>query len=242
MKATNAYYSYEKSIERIDEILSTGDASFEEVDSIPSRDKLTHTNGFYVNCSCLYIDIRDSSKLPSKYQRPTLARIYRGFISECVAVINGNSKCSEVNIHGDAVWGVMDTPYKSDIDSVFSTAAELSSLIDVLNCRMKKKKNLDPISVGIGMDYGRALMIKVGHKGSTINDVVWMGDVVNAAAKLGGYGSKHWGDQRMMISGVVYNNLNEHNQNLLTYNANNGCYHGYVVNRTMEQWRIENCT
>lgn len=38
--------------------------------------------------------------------------------------------------------------------------------------------------VGIGLAYGRALMIKAGYKGSTINEVVWMGDVVNEASKL----------------------------------------------------------
>jgi hypothetical protein len=33
-------------------------------------------------------------------------------------------------------------------------------------------------------------MIKAGHKGSAVNDVVWMGDVVNSAAHLCCHGSK----------------------------------------------------
>jgi class 3 adenylate cyclase len=241
MQATNKYYSFTDSIDRIDEILTTSDAGFEELNSIPSRDKLTHANGFYVNCSCVFIDIRNSSGLTEKLLRPTLARIYRSFISECVALINSNADCREVNIHGDAVWGVMDTPYKSDIDSVFSTVAQLTSLIDILNCRLKKKKALDPISVGIGMDYGRALMIKAGHKGSTINDVVWMGEVVNRAAKLASYGSRTWSDSRVMVSSVIYENLNDHNRGLLTYNSLRYCYHGSIINVLMDEWLRENC-
>lgn len=34
------------------------------------------------------------------------------------------------------------------------------------------------------MSYGRALTAKAGQSGSTISDVVWMGDVVNRAAYL----------------------------------------------------------
>jgi class 3 adenylate cyclase len=45
-----------------------------------------------------------------------------------------------------------------------------------------------PIRSGIGMSYGRALMIKAGFNGSGINDVVYMGDVVNRASKLAGLG------------------------------------------------------
>src|SRR5436305_10495290 len=82
MKATNNFYDFESSIGRIDEILSTSSASFEEINSIPNHDRLTFTNGFYVYCACVFIDIRKSSELTEKYLRPTLARIYRSFISE----------------------------------------------------------------------------------------------------------------------------------------------------------------
>lgn len=241
MKATNGIYSLADSVERIDEILSTSDTSFADKDFIPGRDQLTFTNGFYVNCSCVFVDIRNSSGLTQKYLRPTLARIYRSSISEAVALINGNSNCREVNIHGDAVWGVVDTPYTSSIDEAFSTCAQLASLIDILNCRMKRKKNLEPISVGVGMDYGRALMIKAGYKGSSISDVVWMGDVVNSSAKLASFGSKTWSDNRVMVSSVVYQNLNEHNQGLLSYNSSRGCYHGSVIETGMNNWLKENC-
>ncbi len=241
MKATNGPYSLEDSVARIDEILSTSDASFEDKDSIPDRSALTFTNGYYVSCTCIFMDIRDSSGLTSKYLRPTLARIYRSFISEAVAVINSATNCREVNIHGDAVWGVIDTPYRSDIDDALTTVGRLSSLLDILNCRMRKKKGLDPIQAGIGIDYGRALMIKAGYKGSTINDVVWMGDVVNGAAKLATYGAKTWGDQRIMASSAIHQNLNDDYKKLLNYNYDRSCFQGNFVNTAMNDWLISNC-
>lgn len=241
MKSNQKDYDVIESVARIDEILTTTDASYEEVKSIPSRDLLTFSNGFYVWCSALFIDIRNSSGLPEKYQRPSLARIYRSYISEMVALLNANPKCAEINIHGDAVWGVFDTPYKADIDSVFSTAAQLVSMTRILNCRYKKKKGYEPITTGIGMDYGRALMLKAGYKGSAINEVVWMGDVVNQASNLCGYGNKSYGDHPLMASDVFYDNLCEENKKLLTKNYNRGCYHGDVINLAMDQWWKENC-
>lgn len=159
MKSNHIQYDFEKSRDRINTILDSNDNSFEEVGVIPDRDKLTYSNGFYVLCSSIFVDIRKSTELTQKYKRPTLAKIYRTFISEVVAVINGNDNCSEIFIQGDCVWAVFNTPYRPNIDSVFSTSAQVSSIVDTMNCRFKKK-NIDAINIGIGIDYGRALMIK----------------------------------------------------------------------------------
>ena len=81
-------YNIEKSAERIQEILDSNNANYEDKgNEVPSRDTLTYNNGFYVNVTALFIDIVDSSKLIEDCQRPTLAKIYRSFISECVALI-----------------------------------------------------------------------------------------------------------------------------------------------------------
>ncbi|MFA5667945.1 MAG: adenylate/guanylate cyclase domain-containing protein [Balneolaceae bacterium] len=240
MKSKYITYDFEKSRERLDDILNTSDTNFEEVNVIPSRDKLTFTNGFYVNCTALFVDLRGSSKLPTKYRRPTLARIYRSYISELVAIMNGNSDCKEISIVGDCVWGIFDSQYKSQIQGVFSTSAEISSLINTLNCKLKKK-GIDPITVGIGIDYGRALMIKAGYSGSTINEVVWMGEVVNGASKLCSLGNKGFFSYETMVSNSVYINLTEHQQGLVHWNQTNECYQGNIINKPMEKWIEKNC-
>lgn len=126
MDGNYKYYNYVESFARLDEILSPGNNSFEEVDALPSRDRLTFTNGFYGYCAALFVDVRDSAKLPDAYQRRVLARIYRAFISETVAILNGEATVREVNIVGDCVWAVYNTPRQSDIDDVFSTAAQVN--------------------------------------------------------------------------------------------------------------------
>ncbi|MFC5649021.1 adenylate/guanylate cyclase domain-containing protein [Paenibacillus solisilvae] len=240
MESNYRIYDHLKSYDRLQEVIDTTDSSYSEVDDIPARDKLTFTNGFYTNCSALYVDIRSSSELPNKYNRPKLAKLYRSYISEMVAIMNGNTNCKEINIEGDCVFGVFNTPLKSNIDNLFGTAAGINSLIKVLNYKIQKK-NYDAIKIGIGLHYGRALMIKAGYNGSGINDVVWMGDVINETAKLCSYGNKTSQDSPIMISDVFQSNLNDNNKALLQRNYSRSCYHGDVVNIEMEAWYKKNC-
>ena len=228
-------YSHTASYDRLKGILDQSDVSYTEKDSLPSRDELTFSNGFYANCSALFIDIRKSSALPDKYTRPRLAKLYRAFISEVVAVLNGDTRCVEVNIVGDGAWAVYNTPWKADIDATFSAAAKLASLVKMLN-KALVARNYEAIRVGIGMSWGRALMIKAGYSGSGINDVVYMGEVVNLAAKLASYGCQNIGDQQMMVSNVFHSNLNDHNRSLLSWNVSRNCWHGWVVNSQMDEW------
>ncbi|KKQ79463.1 MAG: hypothetical protein UT03_C0053G0008 [Candidatus Moranbacteria bacterium GW2011_GWD2_38_7] len=139
MKSTNSSYDFNESLKRIDEIINASNDSFEEPENFPSRDKLTYTNGFYVNCTSLFIDIRNSSSLPENHTRPVLAKIYRAYISETVAIINSKDTCREVNIHGDCVWGVFETPKKIDVDQIFNVAYSCASIIDIINCKLRKK-------------------------------------------------------------------------------------------------------
>ena len=235
MKAEYSAYDFTKSMERIDEILKGNDADYTDRNSIPSREELTFTNGFNVACSALFVDIRGSKAINDRHTKPVLAKIYKIYISELVAIMKNNAKINEVSIEGDCVWGVFDTPNKCDIDDVFKVAYEISSLIDVLNIKFRKR-NYSALTVGIGAAYGSSLLIKAGYKGSGINEVVWLGTLVSEAAKLCGFGNQTYTDCEIMVSDVFYSNLNDENKKLLSRNHNRSCYHGNVVSIYMNEW------
>ena len=240
MEVTNHIsYDIDKSAERIDEILSSGNGNYEDKSYLPSRSSLTYTNGFYVDVTALFIDIVGSSDMTDEHRRPVLAKTYRSFISECTAIMNAESICKEINIHGDCVWGVFETPYKSDINTVFDVSAKLNSIIKILNYKLRKKGYTE-ITVGIGMDYGRALMVKAGYSGSGLNDVIWMGDVVNSASHLSGEAGRN-GRKPIVVSSCIYGNLKEDYQKLLTDYEWNTKYEGNVINIEMDEWYQEHC-
>ena len=58
-------------------------------------------------------------------------------------------------------------------------------------------------------------MAKAGYSGSEINEVIWMGDVVNSACHLCGKAGRD-GRKVIVVSDCIYGNLNEHNQGLLS--------------------------
>ncbi|MQW78181.1 adenylate/guanylate cyclase domain-containing protein [Nocardioides sp. dk4132] len=234
-------YDHSASFARIDGILATPKGNYEEVKELPGRDRLTFVNGFYAYCSAVFVDIRDSSSLPDKYNRPALAKLYRAYISEVVAILNSSARTREVNIVGDGVWAVFNTPQKVDINEVFDLVAKVNSLMRVLNFKLAKAGYKDPISAGVGVSYGRALMIKAGYSGSGINDVVYMGDVVNHAAKLAAKGNLTYSSPSTYLGNVFAGNLNEHNTKLIAKDWTNDCYTANVINTAMNDWYEANC-
>ena len=235
MEASFSLYDYEKSIERIDEILDSSDSNYDTHNGIPSKDSLTFNNGFYVDITVLFIDMRDSKSLASKHTRPVLAKIYRAYISEVIAVLKGNAYINEIYIEGDGLWAVFNTTTKEHVNSVFNTAFSIASLIDILNIKLAKKK-YSQIEVGIGIDDGESLYLKAGYKGSGINEVVWLGKTVGQTAYLCSNANKSYYNKEIMVSERVYNMLSEHNQSLLEKNYSLNCFHGNVINTVMDEW------
>ena len=107
--------------------------------------------------------------------------------------------------------------------------------LDAAQAQLKAKGYIT-YSIGVGIDYGRALMIKAGAKGSCINDVVWMGDVVNQACHLSNDANSGYFDKRVFLSNVIYDNLNETNQKLCTKDSGRDIYQANIVNVAMNNW------
>lgn len=155
--------------------------------------------------------------------------------------MNQDVNCGELIIQGDCVGGVFHTPYQADIDSVFLRAAQLDSAISHMNWRLAQR-GYTQLVCGIGLSYGRALMIKAGYKGRGINDVIWMGKVVNEAAKLCHEGNR--GTRRMIqVPSLVQFNLNDHNKALLSpvrdgtgLNFDPIHYDGEFIDPEMQAW------
>ena len=240
MKTDHVDYNLKDSVDRINQVIAAGSSSYEERDKIPACSELTFTNGFYVKCSVIHAEIRKTNEIADFYRNTELSKLYRTYVSEVTAVMNGNPKCAEINIAGNCVWGVFDTPFQEDVDEVFSTGAKISSLIDIMNYKFKKN-NITEITVGIGISYGKGLVVKTGYKGSNVSEVVWMGDVVEEAAKLASYGNKEDSDRETMVSEIAYYNLNEENREMLSFNSIRNCFHGDIVNSYMNKWYKQNC-
>jgi len=197
MKSNYQSFDLEKSLSRIDDILNNS-AAYEEADDIPDVNKLTYANGKYVKCAAFFIDLRGSTDLIKTQGRKskTLARLYRAYISEIVAIVNSFETCKEINIVGDCVSAIFSGKTGTSEAPVIEAllAASMSNgMMKVLNVKYQKKwENFKEIKAGIGVAYGRALVIKAGLDGSGVKDLIYMGDVVNRASKMCGLACKEY--------------------------------------------------
>jgi len=256
MKSNYQSFDFKKSLSRIDDILYNS-ATYEEADDIPDVNKLSYSNGKYVKCAAFFIDLRGSTDLIKTQGRKSksLARLYRAYISEIVAIVNSFETCKEVNIVGDCVSAMFSGKTENSQTPVIEAmqAASMSNaMMRVLNVKYKKKwgENFKEIKAGIGVALGRALVVKAGFSGRGINDLIYMGDVVNRASKMCGLANKEYfypicvTEDVYLASGTYIANAEtkETYQDFLTqqYHSKHGIiYTGNFYRVHMEEWAKE---
>ena len=241
---TNHPYKLEESLSRIDAILNTT-GYYEESDDIKKRCSLTYDNGYYMNCYALFVDIRDSSQLAEVHEKRVLARLYGSYISELTAIMQSFPNCKEINIVGDCVNGIFTCNCKDDVMEPFRAAFTINGIVDALNLKAEKK-GYHKIRIGIGLAKGKALMVQAGYKGSGLNDVIWMGDVVNYASHLCDRANKD-GNSVINISQEVYDDLegfrghqNKLYQSMFFKPLGKDYYTGSVIRIDLENWVADN--
>jgi hypothetical protein len=223
-------FEFAESKKRIKSIISEIDV--DESDNIPEVDFLTYKNAIDAEVTSLSIDLRGSTKLlkDSGLVRKTIAKIMRSYISEVAAVVNSYPQCKYVQISGDGLLALFDGRLKPDLQSAFDSACKINSVIKLLNSQYKiagykdgssvsqfshfntTKPDLQ-IKVGIGIDCGKALMIKAGYAGSGINEILWIGACINNSVKMAKKANLN-NEYPMNISGIIYANINDHSQKL----------------------------
>ncbi len=175
------------------------------IDRVPTKQDVTFGDkACSIQAACLFIDIRDSSKLIQKYRVSDVANLLKCFHYICSFTIRKNT--GEVrSFNGDSVLAIFTE--KSCCDCAASTAFNIKYFIDLLLIsKYKIEKDLD---FGIGIDFGKIFVVKVGNRGEFNNDLVWIGSPVNRAAKMG---NKSNSPNSISISKAVYERLNKENR------------------------------
>ncbi len=142
MRSKTNKFDFTSSLERIDAILNDS-TTYDEADDIPKVEDLTFNNGKYVKCAAFFIDLRGSSDLIKTQGRKskTLARLYRAYISEVVAIVNSFKTCKEINIVGDCVSAMFageEEESESPVIEAMQAASMSNGMMKVLNVKYKK--------------------------------------------------------------------------------------------------------
>ena len=233
------FYDYNKGLQRINNILN------QEMDSenrkwIPSESQMTYSNGYTMWVSSIFIDIRDSTTLFANSDRDMVTRIIKSFVSEVIEVLISDD-VDEIGIRGDCVYGIYSTPDLQKLYEVLNKAIYINTLMRLLN-RQYRKKGFPSLKIGIGLSSSIDLVVKVGRKGSGINDRVWIGKAVSEASNLSKYGNKN-GCLPIVMSDIFYRNIMKYEGNdckkewFRQITIENGlCYHCDLINTGFNNW------
>lgn len=185
----------------------------------PTTDYLTNNNKAYsIMAAILFIDIRKSTDLTENSKAKSMVKIYRAFMRMCVECVRKSGGVTR-NFLGDRIMAVfMDSKTEDGkiikaMDKALNCAISMATVIDFsLNKHLKSNINNKTIDCGIGIDYGKVLLTKVGMYGVESNedkeneiDCVWVGNVTNHASKFSDLAQ----GGEIFISKNAYENLSE---------------------------------
>lgn len=183
--------------------------TFNPKTSVPGLDdtNLTYGNGeekkgIEINTCVLFVDIRDSVQLTKSKQVRTMGKIYSVF-THCVLLAAQYEGGYVRNIIGDRVMVVF--PQEDCYRKAVNCAITINHIASVIN---KKFDNFE-FKCGIGVDYGKLSVMKVGiqKKGAENDDnkgLVWVGDPANLASRLTDCANKEFTDTYYSIHGEFY--------------------------------------
>jgi hypothetical protein len=162
--------------------------------------------GVEINTCVLFVDIRNSVQLTKDKQVRTLGKVYSVFTC-CILLAAQHEGGYVRNIIGDRVMVVFppDNCYTKAVNCAI-TINQIASMID------QKFDNFE-FKCGIGIDYGKLSVMKVGiEKHGTENDdnkgLVWVGYPANFASRLTDCANKEFTEIVYSVNAVFYERPN----------------------------------
>ena len=185
------------------------DFSFSQKDYVPGLDDANLTygcgqekKGIELNSCVLFVDIRNSVQLIKDKQDRTMGRLYSVF-THCMLLAARQEGGLVRNIIGDRVMIVF--PQDHCCTKAVNCAITINHIATLID---KKIDNLE-FKCGIGIDYGRMRVMKVGlvTKGAENDDnkgLVWVGYPANFASRLTDCANKEFTDIVYQVDAKFY--------------------------------------
>ena len=171
---TNTIFASDFGYEQTDDVPSIYDPNFTYADGDEQK-------GQEIETCVLFVDIRDSVKINSTRYQHTKGRMYASFVRSVLRAAKYHQGKVR-NIIGDRVMIIFPATncFKNAVDCAVSINHIASHIIS---------KKLNEFRVGIGIDYGKMKVYKVGlplkaEENIENKNFVWIGEPANFASRL----------------------------------------------------------
>lgn len=145
----------------------------------------------------LYVDIRNSTHISSQHDPETLAKLYSAFAKGMIDAA-GHYGGEVRNIVGDRLMVVFEC------DRCFTKAVDTAVLFNTVSSKIIAGQ-FPGFKCGIGIDFGKMLVVKVGtvkqgDNRDSYRSLVWLGQPANVASKLTDSANKFFSWEQPMVS------------------------------------------
>ena len=197
-----------------------------DIDSIPND------NNHWLKLEdvlCVYLDMKDSTRLSAAQQDKATANAYQYFTDTAVRVLN-HFEAVYIDVRGDGAFGLFNK------NRFYHGMAAAITFLTFANNDLKRNAviNGKPLACHIGADVKTVLVKRLGLRnveGKTDKqNEVWAGKPVNMAAKL----ASHGGSNEFHISERVFNRIKAEKCEDLLLNC--GCHNGEATGIKSEAW------
>lgn len=166
--------------------------------------------GRLIETAILYADMRKSSDIAEDHRRQTAAKVYKTFLYSMARV--ARSVGGEIRSYdGDRIMVVFPPARnkpKAACNKAVTTALRMAWCLQELVEPMLR--GYDSVDCGIGIAYGKLLVVKAGIGGPPHNNaLVWVGRPANLAARLSEEGI--W-PHHVWVDEETYNRLDDENK------------------------------
>jgi adenylate cyclase len=178
-----------------------------DIEYVPDIDdaNLTFGNkGLKLVATTLYIDMRGSTTVLNKHNRKSVAKLHKAYFHTIVTI--AKSLGGEVrSFNGDGMLVIFQGKTKKKLSDAVKAAMQMKWMLTSSDSKVKKKmETYSSVDFGVGIHFGDILCTKVGIGGINNRDLVWVGNAINKAVKIGDKLHNNIG-----ISSNVYSNLED---------------------------------
>lgn len=154
---------------------------------IPSE-MLTGGKTYDVRRGAIFATIRNQNEHISDSNKHRLVSVAKTFDGTMLYLMRSRM-CVESGVRGNSVYGIFSMEDRFSLTEMYGIVAEMNSAVALLN-RLYAEKNMDQISVGIGMSQSRGLVTRVRNGSQGGKDRIWIAEAITEAEGLSMIGSR----------------------------------------------------
>lgn len=227
----NSPYNIEKSIERIDQNISSDLNSVDNLKNfIQSKDENNSEEESDVTVICVSLNY----KILDKSETKSLLKAYKTCHNEIMALFSENPNYIDFVGFDGLYSGIFSTSFCHQIDQIIETVGKINATFEFLRLYLEKKLHVK-IEFQIGVDYEDAIVFKDELAASdecNLYSRSWHGKVFQVAKDLAT--DEGIDGQHVYISSRIFNNLKDEYKKF--FESHQSFYYTNIVNTKIINW------